>query len=272
MTPEPQELEIFAAVERAAKQVAEACHEVGRDPGEVEIELAVKTRSAQECFVAGKALNAVGRPALLAHNRVQEAQAMESEMALWAGAGQASLEGFQMSLIGPLQRNKINHALRCFQQVESVDSLRLATALDKRVQRGWEDSSQRAGAADTPSEANSSQRRPLPVFLQVNTSAEPTKSGVEPGEALQVATQISQLQGLELVGFMTIGANTTDGEVVKQSFLRLRNIRDQAVKIPELTSARQLSMGMSGDFPLAIACGATRIRLGSVIFGARPRP
>lgn len=206
----------------------------------VDLEIAIKTQSAQAALAAGRALEACGRPALLAHNRVQEAQVTTPFLRA------AQLPSFTSVLIGPLQKNKINHALRVFNQFETLDSLELARAVSQRV----------AG-------------EPLQVMLQVNTSREDTKSGFLPEGAVEAAAQIAQLPGLEVIGFMTIGAFVSDQRVVAKSFADLRLIRDEAVKLPELSQAVELSMGMSGDYPLAIAEGATRIRVGTAIFGSR---
>ena len=108
----------------------------------------------------------------------------------------------------------------------------------------------------------------LNVMVQVNTAREDTKSGVDPEHALELAGAISELPALHLVGFMTIGAHTDDETLVRRSFAQLRQIRDAAVQ-QGLVDATELSMGMSGDFPLAIAEGATRVRIGSMAFGPR---
>lgn len=223
----------------AISKVEQACQAAGRDPNSVEIELAVKTRTAHECLAAAHTLQQAGRPTLLAHNRVQEALAMHQHL--------AANPNIHMSLIGPLQSNKINHALRCFHMVETVSSVELATALSKRV---------RSTTA-------------LPILIQVNTSREETKHGLTPDQAIPTALAISELPNLQIQGFMTIGAHSADTGKIRDSFRALREIRDQATTHEQLKHARTLSMGMSSDYPIAIAEGATRIRLGSIVFGAR---
>lgn len=210
--------------------------------GTVEVELAVKTRTVEQISAAATALLEAGRPALLAHNRVQEAAAQVAQLRARFGGD------LQLSLIGPLQSNKVNQALRCFDVIETVASLRLAAALSQRLSDG----------------------QLLPVFIQVNTSGEETKSGVSPTEAISLARSVAQLPHLQVRGFMTIGAHTTDYQRIRRSFAALRELRDEALDCRELSQAGQLSMGMSSDFRLAIAEGATRIRVGSTVFGARP--
>ncbi|WP_040312665.1 YggS family pyridoxal phosphate-dependent enzyme [Gleimia coleocanis] len=220
----------------------QACAEMNhRHAAEIELEIAIKTRSATEALHAGLALEASGRRALLAHNRVQEAQATTPILR------DGPLSSFHSVLIGNLQRNKINAAVRVFDEIESVDSLALARALSQRLD---------------PTEQ-------LPIMLQVNTSRELSKSGLVPEVALETALEIADLPGLLVTGFMTIGAHTTDQALIGKSFANLRAIRDEAIKHPSLKKAINLSMGMSSDFELAIAEGSTRIRIGNAVFGPR---
>ena len=110
-------------------------------------------------------------------------------------------------------------------------------------------------------------------MVQVNVSGEPTKSGVAPADAAELATQVAQLPGLRLTGFMTIGANSTDSGLVRSGYALLRQVRDDVVAsgLPG-TAEAGLSMGMSRDLELAVTEGATNVRVGSAVFGARPRP
>lgn len=232
--------DIASRVNSALENIADVCDRVGRRD-DVELELAIKTRSVAECEAAAHALHNARRPVIFGQNRVQEAEV--TTPALRA----LGISEFRPTMIGPLQRNKINKVLRVVDEIETVDSLQLAEAINQRV-------------AD---------ERVLDVLIQVNTSGEETKSGVAPTDALELAEQIAGLNRLRVKGFMTIGAHTTDEAVVRASFAELREIRDAALSLPGLHDAFSLSMGMSGDYPLAIAEGATRIRLGSTIFGPR---
>lgn len=143
--------------------------------------------------------------------------------------------------IGSLQKNKINQliSLNPF-MIHSLDSLELAIALDERLQR---------------------ENKTMRALVQVNSSGEESKSGLTPDEFLDVYAQIgTQCPTLKLQGIMSIGAHTTDSKIVQKSFETTRMLFD---KIPNATVC---SMGMSGDFELAIACGSNLVRLGSLLF------
>lgn len=219
----------------------------GREPGSVRLLLATKTvpaglvRAAVEADAADLRAGGPGTPVLLGENRVQELVAKGPELADLTP---------ELHLIGPLQSNKVNHALRWASCVESVDSLDLARRL-----------SERCVATD----------RELEVLVQVNVSGEPTKRGAAPEEALGLAQDVSRLPALRLRGFMTIGANSGDAAVVRAGYARLRALRDEltASGAPGTAGAGELSMGMSGDLELAVAEGATIVRVGTAVFGSR---
>lgn len=169
-------------------------------------------------------------------NRVQEALAK-----------QEALPGVPVEwhLIGSLQRNKARQAVNRFALIHSVDSLALAQELDRRAAPG------------------SRQR----VLVQVNCSAEPQKGGVEPDDLPALLEGVACLERLKLEGLMTMAALTEDLAVQRQAFRRLRELRDAAEgrghRLPEL------SMGMSGDYLVAVEEGATMVRLGTLLFGER---
>jgi pyridoxal phosphate enzyme (YggS family) len=148
-------------------------------------------------------------------------------------------------LIGTLQRNKARHAVGRFALIHSVDRLDLATELDRR--------------------ASGSARQA--VLVQVNCSDEPQKGGVEPDGLSVLLDALAALERLDVRGLMTMSALTDDATEQRRAFRRLRELRDAAEqgghRLPEL------SMGMSGDYPVAVEEGATMIRLGTVLFGAR---
>jgi PLP dependent protein len=172
----------------------------------------------------------------IGENRVQEA--MEKQEAL-AGVR------VDWHLIGTLQRNKARHAVGRFALIHSVDRLDLATELDRRAAEG----SRQA------------------VLVQVNCSDEPQKGGVEPGGLPALLDALAGLARLEVRGLMTMSALTDDVAEQRRAFRRLRELRDAGERsghrLPEL------SMGMSGDFPVAVEEGATMIRLGTLLFGER---
>jgi pyridoxal phosphate enzyme (YggS family) len=188
---------------------------------------------------AVRAALAAGLPDL-GENRVQEGREkiarLGSETARW-------------HLIGHLQTNKAKLIPGAFAMVHSVDSARVAEALDRAV-------AHRAGAGR------------LEVLLQVNVAGEEQKSGCSPVEAPAIAAVAAALPALELRGLMTMAPYTDDERVQRRVFASLRRIREeleaQGMALPEL------SMGMSGDFRAAVAEGATLLRLGTVLFGERP--
>ena len=174
----------------------------------------------------------------IGENRVQEALQKQEEL----GAGSQEL-GIRWHLIGHLQRNKAKHVPGRFELVHSVDSLALATEVDKRASG-------------------------LRVLLQVNVASEEQKSGCTPQEAPGLARQIAALGNLRLEGLMTVGPFTDDVDVQRRVFRGLRQLRD-TIKEENGVWLPTLSMGMSGDYATALAEGATVIRLGTALFGPR---
>lgn len=213
-------------------RVRTAAVDAGRDPSTVRLLLAAKTMPTDVVRAAVQA-----GADLVGENRVSEL--------VDHAPGLADLRP-ELHLIGHLQSNKVNAALRWADCIETVDSWALAQRISRRCV-----------AVD----------RTLDVMVQVNVSGEPTKYGVEPGDAVNLAVRVAELPRLRLTGFMTIGANTPDVGVVRTGYARLREVRDTVLgRVP---SARELSMGMSGDIEHAIAEGATIVRAGAAVFGAR---
>jgi len=163
-------------------------------------------------------------------NRVQEAAAKIT-----------ALRGLPVTwhLVGHLQTNKAKTALELFDIIHSVDSLHLAEALSHRAQR------------------------PLPILLEVNAAGEASKFGFPPGEVADAAQAIARLPHLDLRGLMTVAPFVSDPETVRPVFRELRRLRDAL-------GLRELSMGMTDDFEVAIEEGATLVRIGRAIFGERP--
>ncbi len=229
-----------AAAERAAE----------RAPGSVRLLLATKTiplegvRAALLADAAARADDPAASPVLVGENRVQE---------LVAKAPHLLDLGPEVHLIGPLQSNKVNQALSAASCVESVDSLALAQKLATRC----------AAAG-----------RVLDVMVQVNVSGEATKHGAHPDDAVRTALDVAGLDGLRLRGLMTVGAHTPDPDRVRAGYRLLRAIRDEVRDsgAPGTAGAVELSMGMSGDLELAVAEGATIVRVGTAVFGSRPTP
>jgi pyridoxal phosphate enzyme (YggS family) len=170
-------------------------------------------------------------------NRVQEAvEKMEHP----------DTRGAVWHLIGHLQRNKARLVPGKFASVQSVDGVELAEELDRR-----------ASAAGTR----------LSVLMQVNVAGESQKSGCEPAEAPALARRMAKLDGLRLDGLMTMAPLTDDEAIQRRAFRGLRELRDRLKE--DGLWLQTLSMGMSGDFATAVEEGATVIRLGTALFGAR---
>ncbi|MSQ27692.1 MAG: YggS family pyridoxal phosphate-dependent enzyme [Dehalococcoidia bacterium] len=143
-------------------------------------------------------------------------------------------------MIGHLQTNKVKQALELFDLIESVDSTHLGEAIAHR-------------AGD----------RSIPVLLEVNVGGEPSKHGFRPAEVATACATLRQLPQLEVRGLMTVAPEVDDPEQARPVFRELRRLRDEL-------GLAELSMGMTGDFEVAIQEGATLVRLGRAIFGARP--
>lgn len=150
-------------------------------------------------------------------------------------------------LIGYLQTNKAKEVAKYASEIQSLDRLDLAQALDRRLQL---------------------EGRSIDALIQVKTSSEESKSGMEPAQVLEFITQVQQCDTLKLKGFMTIAENSSEPAVVRDCFKRLRELAEQARQATGLVLPT-LSMGMSTDYDLAIAEGSTEVRIGSAIFGAR---
>lgn len=213
-------------------RIAERCRAAGRNPQEVTLLPVTKTHpaaAAEYAFRHGFA--AVGE------NRVQEAvdkQTQTSAAVRW-------------ELIGHLQSNKGKLAAAHFGRVQSVDSEKLLTVLDRA-----------AGELG----------RKLPVLLQINAGNDPAKFGAEPADAPRLLDLALTKPHLQVDGLMTIAPLSEDPAVARRTFANLRAIRDQ-LAIRSGNSLRELSMGMSGDVDAAIAEGSTLLRVGTALYGPR---
>ena len=238
--------DLAARLAAVRDRIAGACAAAGRDPGEVRLLLAVKTQPVSAILAA---LDAGAD--LLGHNRAQELVATGPALAA------PGVPRHEMHFIGRLQTNKVNQVLRWATCVETVDSARLAERLDRAVAAG-------TGAGESPP-------GPLDVLVQVNTSGEATKAGVDPRGAAGLAAVVAALPHLRLGGFMTVGARSTDPDVVRRSFDLLAEVRAEVLASgePGTAGATALSMGMSGDLEAAVAAGATIVRVGTAVFGER---
>lgn len=238
----PQEAAIRARIADIRQRLAAACERAGRDPQDVTLMAVTKTVSVELIEAAYRA-----GITFFGENRVQEAAAKISPT-LWHELERPAMMP-QWHLIGHLQTNKAKKALELFQVIQSVDSLRLAEALQHQAELA-------------------SQK--VEIFIEINTSGEVSKFGVPPAEALTLAKNVAALSNLHLTGLMTIGALTNEPAVTRRCFRRLRELQDEinAAKLPGV-NIRHLSMGMTDDFELAIEEGSTLVRVGRAIFGAR---
>lgn len=217
------------------ERMAAAAAKAGRSPADIRLILVSKTVAPARI----RAALALGEH-LLGENKAQElrekAPLLRDTPARW-------------HFIGQLQSNKLKDVLPWVEMIHSLDRLSLAEKLSARL---------------------TAEQRQLQVLVQVNTSNEASKGGVAPEQALELIQRVAELPGLGLKGLMTIGALDPDPAVARDCFRRLRELRDQARALPlPDPSLPELSMGMSSDFELAIAEGATLIRVGTAIFGGR---
>lgn len=219
-------------------RIARATLDAGREPGQVRLLLATKTVGPERIRVAIEA-----GADLVGENRVQEVRPKYEAL--------TDLE-YERHFIGHLQSNKVNALVPYVSCIESLDRTSLADRLQGRLEREGET---------------------MEVLIQVNTTGEESKFGIEPDEAVEFAREIARRDALRVRGLMTIGLFSEDPEVTRPSLSALREtadrVRDAAIEGIEM---RELSMGMSGDLEVAIAEGATIVRVGSAVFGDRPAP
>jgi pyridoxal phosphate enzyme (YggS family) len=234
-------------LERVEEAIANACRVAGRSRDEVELMAVSKTYPAATITEAASlGLRMFGE------NRVQEfaAKAEDIRGLRATGSNAAADEPVLVHLIGHLQSNKAARAVELFDAVDSLDSLRLAERLNVA-----------AGKLG----------KRLPVLIEVKLSAEETKSGIDPDsvEAAKLLERLPSLQHLHARGLMTIAPWGVAEEETRACFRGLREWRDRWAAAHPHLNLEVLSMGMSGDFPLAIEEGATRIRVGTALFGKR---
>jgi len=215
------------------QRIARAAGAAGRDPATIRLLAVSKSMPAE----AIRAVHALGQRAF-GENYVQEATAKMTAL--------ADLRDIEWHLIGPLQRNKARAAAMRFAWVHTIDGVPIAERLSATREA-------RQGLLD--------------VCVQVNISAETSKSGIAPGDALALARAVASLPRLALRGFMGIAAPTAEVELQRAQFRMLREIL--AAAQAEGLMLDTLSMGMSDDLEAAVAEGATLIRVGSALFGPR---
>lgn len=235
---------ISEKVKRLKDTISSVCARIGKDTAE--IKLVVVTKSAT--IEAVKEVIRLGLTEL-GENRVQQLKKVSAQVAdfLASGSTDSALAGkVNWHMIGHLQRNKVRQVLPIVSLIHSVDTLRLAEEIN----------------------VSAAKLNLCPeILLQVNTSDEPQKYGVPVGAAMHLAEQIETLPNLRLAGLMTMAPLTHNKEIVRQCFVRVRElfteVKGEKIVGPQFT---ELSMGMSSDYETAIEEGATILRIGSAIF------
>lgn len=214
-------------------RISDAAKACGRDPRSVQLVAAAKSQPIER---VRRAINAgIG---IVGENYIQEAQAkfeMLSDLSI------------RWHFIGHLQRNKAKYAVRLFELIHSVDSVRLAAELDRQARN--------AGKMQ-------------PILVQVNISGEPSKSGVGEAQTSELIRTVAEFSHIRVQGLMTMPPYFDAPERARPYFAALRRLRDrlqQTLGMP----LKELSMGMTGDFEVAIQEGATLVRIGTAIFGDR---
>ncbi|HEX7815735.1 YggS family pyridoxal phosphate-dependent enzyme [Dyella sp.] len=214
------------------ERVAAACRDAGRDPSEVSILPVSKTFPVDAIREASRlGLRRFGE------NKVQEIRDKAGPLADCA---------INWVVIGHLQTNKAKDVARLASEVQSLDRLDLAQALQRRLEQ---------------------EGRSLDVLVQVKTSPEESKSGLAPAQLPGFLDALEPLTALRVQGLMTMAVHSLDTEAVRACFRELRLLREDEARRGRVLP--RLSMGMSGDFPSAIAEGASEIRIGTAIFGRR---
>jgi len=222
-------------LDRIKKRIADAAIACSREPESVRLVVVSKT------VEAGRVAAAIDAGAvILGENYIQEAR--DKFNALYD-------RPVQWHFIGHLQSNKAKYAVRMFDLIHSVDSFKLAKSLNKEARKNG---------------------KVQDILIQVNISREETKSGIDETDAIDLVTQTSGLENLRVKGLMTMPPFFDAPEQARPFFRQLSRLREQIIdrNIPGV-GMDELSMGMTGDFEVAIAEGATLVRIGTAIFGAR---
>ncbi|HEV2209612.1 MAG TPA: YggS family pyridoxal phosphate-dependent enzyme [Verrucomicrobiae bacterium] len=225
-------MELADNLEQVQRRIAAACARAGRSRDAVAL-LAVTKTQPPEVVAAAAQLGL----ALFGENKVQEAKA---KIPLCPGR-------LRWHMIGHLQSNKCRDAVELFEMIEAVDSLALAGELSKRAEQA---------------------ARTVPILLEINIVGEASKFGYKPEQLLVELEELNALPRLEIHGLMTIPPYTPLPEKARPVFRRLKELKGQCEQVLG-APLPHLSMGMSGDFEVAIEEGATIVRIGTALFGAR---
>ena len=227
-----------------AARIAAGANQAGRDPRDVRLVAVSKGQAAARIQILIEHLNHLGEVPILGESYVQE----------WREKKGALLGQYQVHGIGALQSNKVREAVQLFDVLEGVGSEKTARLIDSESRK---------------------QEKISTVFLQVNVSADPRKKGFSESDLRRfVGTELGGLLHLRLQGLMTIPRNYANKEEVRADYARLRRLRDEIVQLRSRSvtghpDRLELSMGMSDDFEIAVAEGATLVRIGTALFGER---
>ncbi|MEJ5362653.1 MAG: YggS family pyridoxal phosphate-dependent enzyme [Spirochaetota bacterium] len=225
-------MSIIENYNRILQEIEKVAHQCGRNPNDIVLIAVTKTFPPE---IIQEALN--NGISLFGENRVQEAKAKIPQ-----------LKGnFSFHLIGHLQSNKAKDAVKLFDCIHSIDKLSTAIEVDKEAKK-----------------INKIQN----ILIEVNTSGEESKFGVLPDNAMDLCKNIINLQNINCIGLMTVGPLTEDRNEIRKSFRLLKTLKDEINQSLGI-SLKELSMGMSGDYDIAIEEGATMLRIGTAIFGQR---
>jgi len=226
-------------ISQVFEKIAASAERSGRNISDIEVVAISKTYSAGNIVEAVE--NGVKH---IGENKIQEAEKKFGSLDKSA----AGLK-FQRHFVGHLQTNKAAKAVELFDLIHSVDSFKLAEALSRKAE-----------SADKIQD----------VLIQVNTSAEQSKFGIEPEETVDLISLAAELPFIRIRGLMTIGAFLPEAEMVRPFFVKLRKLSGEitSLRIPGV-EMKYLSMGMTNDFEAAIEEGANLVRIGTAIFGAR---
>ncbi|SFP34218.1 hypothetical protein SAMN05216419_100163 [Nitrosomonas cryotolerans] len=235
---EQQLSEIKNNIAKIQQNMAAACKRVGREPSSVRLLPVTKTVPAERLRIAYAAgCHDMGE------NKIQEARE-KSEI--------LNDLNIKWSVIGHLQTNKAKYLARFAHEFQALDSLKVAEELDKRLQI---------------------EGRAMDVYVQVNSSGEASKFGLAPEDVHAFVANLPHYSSLRIKGLMTLAIFSNDHERVRECFIKMRTLRDMLrQEAPANLSFEELSMGMSGDYEIAIEEGATVVRVGQAIFGKRPLP
>jgi pyridoxal phosphate enzyme (YggS family) len=228
-------MDLTANLNSIQQRMASACARVGRETSSVTL-LAIAKSHPPEVVAAAAALGLT----LFGENKIQEAKA---KIPLCPGR-------LHWHMVGHLQSNKCRDAVELFEMIQSVDSLPLAREISKRAEQ--------AG-------------KTMPVLLEANVAGEATKFGYQPDQLLAELKEIHALPRLEIHGLMAVPPWSAEPEKTRPHFRRLRELKERAEQVLG-APLPHLSMGMSGDFEVAIEEGATLVRIGTALFGPRPKP